>query len=63
MIAIGNMPMDIEFDALVRNGTSHLVPPQKGNNIIDCKWVYKIERKADGSLDRYKVRLVAKGFK
>lgn len=55
--------MDIEYDALVKNKTWHLVPPQKGRNIIECKWVYKIKRKADGSLDRYKARLVAKGFK
>jgi hypothetical protein len=55
--------MDVEFDALVKNKTWHLVPPQKGSNIIDCQWVYKIKRKADGSLDRYKARLVAKGFK
>jgi hypothetical protein len=55
--------MDCEFDALVKNKTWHLVPPQKGNNVIDCKWVYKIKRKADDSLDRYKARLVAKGFK
>jgi hypothetical protein len=40
-----------------------LVPPQKGNNIIDCKWVYKTKRKQDGSLDRYEARLVAKGYK
>jgi hypothetical protein len=40
-----------------------LSPYQKGKNIIDCMWVYKIERKADGSIDRYKARLVAKGFK
>lgn len=55
--------MDIEFDALIKNKTWHLVPPQKGINIIDCKWINKIKRKADGSLDRYKARLVAKGFR
>ena len=55
--------MDAEYMALMKNKTWHLVPPQKGRNIIDCKWVYKIKRKSDGSLDRYKARLVAKGFK
>ena len=55
--------MDAEYMALMKNKTWHLVPPQKGRNIIDCKWVYKIKRKADGTLDRYKARLVAKGFK
>jgi hypothetical protein len=55
--------MDHEFDALVKNKTWHLVPSQKGTNVIDCKWVYKIKRKVDGNLDCYKARLVAKGFK
>jgi len=55
--------MDNEYHALMENKTWHLVPPQKGRNIIDCKWVYKIKRKADGTIDRYKARLVAKGFK
>jgi hypothetical protein len=54
---------DAEFSALKKNSTWHLIPPQKGMNIIDSKWVYKIKRRADGSLDHYKVRLVAKGFK
>jgi hypothetical protein len=55
--------IDVKFDALMKNKTWHLVPPKKGNNVIDCNWVYKIKRRADGSLDRYKARLVAKGFK
>jgi hypothetical protein len=54
--------MDSEFHAL-RKKTWHLVPSQKGSNLIDCKWVCKIKRKADGSLDRYKAILVAMGFK
>jgi hypothetical protein len=33
------------------------------HNVIDCKWVYKVNQKADGSIDHYKARLVAKGFK
>jgi hypothetical protein len=55
--------MDAKYSALIKNVTWHLVPPQKGRNLIDCQWVYKIKRKADGSLHRYKARLVAKGFK
>ncbi|XP_073363465.1 uncharacterized protein [Aegilops tauschii subsp. strangulata] len=55
--------MDEEYSALLRNKTWHLVPNQKGKDIIDCKWVYRIKKKADGSIDRCKARLVAKGFK
>jgi hypothetical protein len=55
--------MDSEYMALLKNNTWHLVPPDQGNNIIDCKWVYKIKRKPDGTIDRYKARLVAKRFK
>jgi histone deacetylase 1/2 len=55
--------MDNEHSALVRNKTWQLVPPPKGKNIIGCKWVYKIKRKADGSIDRYKAWFVAKGYK
>jgi hypothetical protein len=55
--------MENEHQALLRNGTWHLVPRPKGKNVIGCKWVYKVKRKADGSVERYKARLVAKGYK
>jgi hypothetical protein len=55
--------MKVEYVALIKNKIWYLVPPQKGNSIIGCKWVYTIIRKSDGSLDSYKTHLVAKGFK
>jgi hypothetical protein len=55
--------MHDEYTSLMRNKTCHLVPPQPGRNIINCKWVYKGKQKADGSVDRYKAHLVVKGFK
>jgi histone deacetylase 1/2 len=55
--------MEVEFSALMKNKTWHLVPTHQSKNIIDSMWVFKIKWKADGSLDKYKARLVAKGYK
>ncbi|XP_073360704.1 uncharacterized protein [Aegilops tauschii subsp. strangulata] len=48
--------MEEEYKAFRKNETWHLVPPSQGKNLIDCKWVYKVKRKADGTIDRYKAR-------
>ncbi|XP_073368117.1 uncharacterized protein [Aegilops tauschii subsp. strangulata] len=55
--------MQLEIDALRHNGTWTLVRPPPHVNVIDCKWVFKVKYKADGTVDRHKARLVAKGFK
>jgi histone deacetylase 1/2 len=54
--------MDEEYNALIKNNTWHLVPSSHGQNVIDCKWVYKVKWKADGTVDHYEACLVAKGF-
>lgn len=54
--------MGAEFDALIQAGTWTLVPPTSSMNILPNKWVFKIKRKSDGSIERYKARLVANGF-
>ena len=30
--------------------------------MVGCKWIYKIKPRSDGSIERYKARLVAKSF-
>ena len=55
--------MNTEYDALLKNKTWHLVPAPRGKNVIGSKWVFKVKRKADGSIDRYKARLVALGYR
>ena len=42
--------------------TWEIVERLKGKNIVDCKWIFTLKYKADGSLERHKARLVAKGY-
>jgi len=56
------LAMDDEIEALMKNQTWSLVPKPRDVQPVSCKWVYKIKRRADGSIDRYKARLVARGF-
>ncbi|RVX19578.1 Copia protein [Vitis vinifera] len=48
--------------ALEKNKTWEIVERPKGKNIVDCKWIFTLKYKADGSLERHKARLVAKGY-
>lgn len=54
--------MQEESDALKTQGTWNLVPLPSNRSIVGSKWVYKIKRNPDGSVARYKARLVAQGF-
>ncbi|KAL5834317.1 hypothetical protein ACOSQ3_013892 [Xanthoceras sorbifolium] len=54
--------MNTELEALQLNKTWSLVPLPIGHKPIGCKWVYKIKYKYDGTIERYKACLVAKGY-
>ena len=50
-----------ELDALLSNGT-FLTVKRPSRDLITSKWVFKVKRHANGIIDRYKARLVARGF-
>ena len=51
-----------EMNALKKNGTWEAVDLPREKKVVGCKWEFTIKSKADGSVKRYKVKLVAKGF-
>jgi hypothetical protein len=54
--------MSEELAALNSTGTWDLIPLPPKPVPITHKWVYKVKTKADGSVECYKARLVARGF-
>lgn len=51
-----------EIKSLEENKTWEVVDLSDGNKPIGCKWVYKVKLHPDGSIGRYKVGLVVKGY-
>ncbi|KAK8921120.1 hypothetical protein KSP39_PZI020446 [Platanthera zijinensis] len=54
--------MEEKMAALWTNRTWTLVPLPPGQKPVGCKWVFVIKHAADGTIDRLKARLVARGF-
>lgn len=57
MIAMQN-----ELTALETNNTLEITDLPQNKRVIGCKWVYKVKRNSDGTIECYKACLVAKEF-
>ncbi len=54
--------METEMNSLQENDVWNLVKLPTGRKIVGSKWVFKKKTGADGTVERYKARLVAQGF-
>ncbi|CAI5944439.1 unnamed protein product [Closterium sp. NIES-64] len=54
--------MESELKSIEENDTFELVELPEGRTAITSKWLFKIKSDADGKIERYKSRLVAKGY-
>lgn len=54
--------MNTEYESLIKNSVWTLVDRPADRNIIKCKWVYKVKQDTSGCFDKFRARLVARGF-
>jgi hypothetical protein len=51
-----------EYNSIMKNDVWEVVPRPEGKSVVTSKWLYKLKHAADGSIEKYKARFVARGF-
>ena len=51
-----------EYQSIMKNDVWDVVPRLEGKSIVTSKWIYKIKHVADGIIEKYKARFLARGF-
>ena len=51
-----------EYQSIMKNDVWEIVPRPEGKSVVSSRWIYKIKHGADGSIEKYKARFVARGF-
>ena len=51
-----------EYQSIMKNDVSEVVPRLEGKLVVTSKWLFKIKRGADGSVEKQKARFVAIEF-
>jgi hypothetical protein len=54
--------MTEEYQSIIKNDVWEIVPRPKSKDVVSSKWLFKMKHVADGSIEKYKARFVARGF-
>ncbi|KAF0721032.1 hypothetical protein Ae201684_019240, partial [Aphanomyces euteiches] len=54
--------IEMELAPIKPNGTWKYVKPPQDRKTLKTTWVFRVKEKCDGSIERFKARLVVKGF-
>ncbi|XP_074336404.1 putative mitochondrial protein AtMg00820 [Apium graveolens] len=54
--------MQREIEAVEKNGTWKLTKLEPDHKVINLKWIFKLKQDINGEIQKYKARIVAKGY-
>eukprot|EP00253_Pinus_taeda_P020612 PITA_20612 len=54
--------MQEEYSSIMKNDVWEVVPRPESKSLVTSRWLYKVKHAADGSIEKLKVRFVARGF-
>ena len=54
--------MQKEYNSILKNNVWEIVSRPAEKFILSSKWIFKLKHATDGSIEKYKVRFVARGF-
>ena len=51
-----------EYQSIMKNDVWDVVPRLEGKSVVTSKWIYKIKHVADGRIEKYNARFMARGL-
>jgi hypothetical protein len=54
--------MTEEYQSIIKNDVWEIVPRPNKKDVLSSRWIFKIKHVADGSIEKYKARFLARGF-
>ena len=54
--------MTEEYQPIIKNDVWDIAPKTENKSVVSSKWIYKIKHVVDGSVEKYKIKFVARVF-